>query len=252
MSEDTASVAPSSDPIVQKMFDVGAHFGYSRGKRHPSMAPVMFGIKNRVELFDLEKTKDYLSKAKAFAEKVGADGKQILFVSGKHEARAIIKSEASALNAPYVAGRWLGGTLTNFPQMKLRMAKLVDLRDKKMKGELAKYTKKEQLIIDREVAILEDMFAGLLPMTNLPGAVFVIDSKGEKTAVAEAGKIKVPVIALMSSDCDLESAQYPIPANDSATSSIQYFVKEIASSFRMGKTRALPPTKEVENVKIKV
>ena len=252
MAEDTVLAVPNSDPIIQKMFDVGAHFGYSRGKRHPSMVPVMFGVKNRVELFDLEKTKDYLAKAKACAEKIGAEGKQLLFVSGKHEARAIVKAEAVALGAPYVAGRWLGGTLTNFGQMKLRMAKLVDLRDKKIKGELAKYTKKEQLIIDREVAILEDMFAGLLPMATLPGAVFVIDSTAEKTAVAEAGKIKVPVIALMSSDCDLESAQYPIPANDSATSSMQYFVKEIASSFRMGKTRALPPTKEVENIKSKV
>jgi small subunit ribosomal protein S2 len=234
----------TSDPLILKMFEAGAHFGYSRGKRHPSMVPVMFGIKNRVELFDLEKTKTYLEKAKQFAEGVGAAGKQVLFAGGKHEAKSAIKTEAEALGAPYVAGRWLGGTLTNFGQMKVRMAKLVDLRDKKVKGELAKYTKKEQLLIDRQIATLEDMFAGLLPMKDLPGAVFVIDSKNEKTAVAEAKRLRIPVIALLSSDCDLEAVQYPIPANDASTSSIQYFVKEIAKSFAMGKTRVLPPILE--------
>ncbi|MBI2474225.1 MAG: 30S ribosomal protein S2 [Candidatus Taylorbacteria bacterium] len=240
--ENTSTEVQTSDPVILTMFEAGAHFGYSRGRRHPSMADVMFGIKNRVEVFDLEKTKSYLSAAKAFAENVGAMGKQILFVSGKHEAKAAIKAEAEGLAAPYVAGRWLGGTLTNFSQMKVRMAKLVDLRDKRVKGELAKYTKKEQLLIDRQIATLEDMFAGLLPMKELPGAVFVIDSKNEKTAVSEAKKIHVPVIALMSSDCDMDSVEYPIPANDSSSSSVQYFVKEIADSFRMGKTRAMPPS----------
>jgi len=250
MTEETTVAATNTDPVILKMFEAGAHFGYSRGKRHPSMAGVMFGIKNRVELFDLEKTKSLLEKAKAFAESVGASGKQMLFVSGKHEAKAAIKAEADLLGAPYVAGRWLGGTLTNYPQMKIRMAKLVDLREKKAKGELAKYTKKEQLLIDREIATLEDMFAGLLPMKELPGALFVVDGKNEKTAIAEAKRIRVPVISLMSSDCDMDSVQHPIPGNDSASLSIQYFVKEIGSAFRMGKTRALP--KEVENSKIKV
>src|SRR3989338_1397243 len=250
MAEETKIAETNTDPVILKMFEAGAHFGYSRGKRHPSMAGVMFGIKNRVELFDLEKTKTYFEKAKAFAESVGATGKLILFVSGKHEAKAAIKSEADILGAPYVAGRWLGGTLTNYPQMKIRMAKLVDLRDKKMKGELVKYTKKEQLLIDREIATLEDMFAGLLPMKELPGALFLVDAKNEKTAVADTKRLKVPVISLMSSDCDMDSVQHPIPGNDSAGASIQYFVKEIGGAFRMGKTRALP--KEVENSKIKV
>jgi small subunit ribosomal protein S2 len=245
MEENNAVVEINrDDPVILKMFEAGAHFGYSRSKRHPSMASVMFGIKNRVELFDLEKTKPLLEKAKAFAESVGAQGKQMLFVGSKHEARSVVRGEAEKLGVPFVAGRWLGGTLTNFGQIKLRMAKLTDLREKKAKGDLTIYTKKEQLLIDREILILEEMFGGLLPMKDLPAALFVVDSKHEKTAVSEAGKMKIPVIALMSSDCDMDTVQYPIPGNDASALSVQYYVKEIAESYRMGKTRALPKMDE--------
>ncbi len=232
------------DELMQAMFDAGGHFGYSRSKRHPSMKDVMFGVKNRVELFDLEKTKSFFERAKAFAENIGSSGKNILFAGGKEEAKEAISAEAELSGTPFVAGRWLGGTLTNYGQIKTRMAKLVDLREKKAKGELGKYTKKERLIIDREIETLEEMFAGILPMKEMPGAVFIVDPKKEKTAVAEAKRLKIPVIALMSSDCDLKSVDYPIPANDASTLSIKYFVSEIAKSFRTGKTRALPTAPE--------
>jgi small subunit ribosomal protein S2 len=230
-----------NDPTILAMFEAGAHFGYSPSKRHPSMAGVMFGVKNRVELFDLEKTKAYLEKAEAFIENVGASGKQILFVSGKHEAKSPIIEQAAVLEAPCVAGRWLGGTLTNFVQLKTRIARLVDLRDKRAKGELAKYTKKERLLIDREIERLEEMFGGILPMKDLPGALFVIDSKKEKTAVAEARKTHIPVVAVVGSDCDLKGVEYPIPANDSSSSSIKYFVEKIARAYKMGKSRMIIP-----------
>lgn len=236
--------------MIQAMFEAGAHFGYSRSKRHPSMKEVMFGVKNRVELFDLEKTKAYVEKAKAFVENAGASGKQILFASGKYEAQNQIVEQAMALDMPYVAGRWLGGTLTNFGQLKTRINRLVDLRDKKAKGELAKYTKKERLLIDREIERLEKMFGGLLVMRDLPGVLFVIDGKKENTAVREAKKMRVPVVALMSSDCDLSEADYPIPANDSSTSSIRYFVEEIARAYKMGKGRMIiPVAPEMKNKK---
>lgn len=230
-----------NDPMILAMFEAGAHFAYSRSRRHPSMKDVIFGVKNRVEIFDLEKTKVLLDKAKNFIESVGASGKHVLFVSGKSEAKAVIKEQAEALGAPYVAGRWLGGTLTNFGQMKTRMNKLVDLREKRVKGELAKYTKKERLLIDRDIAQLEDMFAGLLPMSSMPGAVFVIDSKKEDTVVAEAKKVHVPVVALMNSDCNIEDVEYPIPGNDASSSSIKFFVSEIVKSLKSGKTRMVVP-----------
>lgn len=241
MTEDNKIQNSQNDPVLQAMFEAGAHFGYSRSKRHPSMAPVMFGVKNRVELFDLEKTREYFDKAKAFVENIGATGKQILFASGKNEAKAPIVEQANILGMPYVAGRWLGGTLTNFVQLKTRVARLVDLREKRVKGELAKYTKKERLLIDREIERLEEMFGGILPMKDLPGVLFVIDSKKEKTAVAEAKKMRIPVVALVGSDCDLDEVPHPIPANDSSTSSIKYFVEEMAKAYRMGKSRMIVP-----------
>ncbi len=239
MEDNKKNQGGQEDHVISAMFEVGAHFGFSRSRRHPSMKDVMFGIKNRVELFDLEKTKDYLQKAKMLAENVGSSGKQILFVSGKSEAKGAFMSLVEPVCFPYVAGRWLGGTLTNYSQIKTRMAKLVDLREKRAKGELAKYTKKERLLIDREILILENMFAGLLPMKEMPGAVFVIDSKKENTVVNEAKRMRIPVIALTGSDCDLKGVEYPIPANDSSSSSISYFVTEIVNAYKMGKTRSV-------------
>lgn len=241
MSDEIKNQVGQGDATILAMFEAGSHFGYSRSKRHPSMKEVMFGVKNRVEIFDLEKTKLFLDKAKNFIESVGSSGKQVLFVGGKNESQGVIKSEAEALGAPYVAGRWLGGTLTNFGQIKTRINKLVDLREKKAKGELAKYTKKERLLIDRDLLGLEEMFAGLLPMKEMPGAVFVIDSKKESTVVAEARKVHVPVVALMNSDCDILGAEYSIPGNDSSSSSIKFFVNQIAAAFKAGKSRMISP-----------
>jgi small subunit ribosomal protein S2 len=204
------------------------------------MAPVIFGIKNRVEIFDLEKTKPYLDKAKMFIESLVASGKTVLFAGGKVEAQRIVKDSAEIASMPYVAGRWIGGVLTNFGQIKTRTSKLLDLRSKKDKGELVKYTKKERLMIDREIERLEAIFSGLISMNNLPGALFVIDPKKEKTAVAEAKSLKIPVVALMSSDCDLKSVDYPIPGNDSSMSSIKFFASEIVNSVKVGKSRHVP------------
>ncbi len=241
MIEEIKNHINKDDPTIVAMFEAGAHFGYSRSRRHASMASVMFGVKNRVELFDLEKTKVYFEKAKAFIEGVGATGKQILFVSGKSEAKSSIVEQSSVFGTPYVAGRWLGGTLTNFAQLKTRMSRLVDLREQKVKGELAKYTKKERLMIDREIEKLEEMFGGILPMKDLPGALFVVDSKKEKTAIREAKKMRIPVVAIMGSDCDLSEVDYPIPANDSSSSSIKYFIEEIIRAYKIGKSRMIIP-----------
>jgi small subunit ribosomal protein S2 len=236
----------SNDPIISAMFEAGAHFGYSKSKRHPSMANVIFGIKNRVEIFDLEKTKPYLDKAKAFIENLVSSGKNILFVGGKTESHKIIKEGAELAGMPYVSGRWIGGTLTNFGQIKTRTGKLVDLRQKREKGELIKYTKKERLMIDRDIERLEAIFSGLISMNGLPGALFVIDPKKEKTAVAEAQSLRIPVVSLMSSDCDLNSIDYPMPGNDSSMSSIKFFTSEIVSSAKIGKSRHVPISTSTE------
>jgi small subunit ribosomal protein S2 len=223
------------EKLIEQMFKVGAHFGYSKTKRHPSVKPFIFGVKNRVEIFDLEKTGKSLEEAKEFAKNIGSKRKKILFVSSKAEAVKIIKNEASSIDAPYVVGRWIGGTLTNYDEIKKRIARFLKLESDKEKGLLGKYTKKERLMIDREIEKLDKNFAGLTSLEGLPAALFVVDPKKEEIAVKEANDKGIPVIALANSDCNIKKVTYPITANDSSKMSIEFFVKEIMSAYEEGK-----------------
>src|SRR3989339_412203 len=220
---------------IDEMFKVGAHFGYSKTRRHPSVAPYIFGVKNRVEIIDLEKTDDLLDKALNFVATLAKEGKQVLFVGGKNEARGSLKIAAESVGMPFVDGRWIGGTLTNFSEVKKRLAKLEDLTKQKEKGELSKYTKKERLMIDREIAKLNRFFSGILSLKDLPKALVVVDSKKEIIAVTEAQRMNIPVIALSGTDCDVTGITYPIVANDSSVSSITFFVNEIAKAYQKAK-----------------
>ncbi len=232
----TEPTPQTNDPLIDSLFSIGAHFGYRRSKRHPTTASFIFGTKSGVEIFDLEKTKAALEKVEEFVKTLSASGKTLLFVGGKSEAREAVKSGAAKLGMPAVFGRWIGGTLTNFANIRARIDKMLDLISKREKGELAKYTKKERLLIDREVAKLEEMFGGLVPLKGMPGALFVIDSGKEHIAVTEGKKEKIPVIALASSDCDLSKVDYVIPANDASRASIAYFVNRIVTAYEAGKT----------------
>lgn len=225
---------PQSNPTIDSMFKAGAHFGYSKSRRHPTVSPYIFGIKNKVEIFDLEKTTELLDAAKAFVSSIAKEGKQILFVAGKNEAREALKAGANALGMPVVAGRWIGGTLSNYSEIKKRIDKFEKLTADKEKGELAKYTKKERLLIDREIANLDRFFSGLIPMKEMPKALFVIDPKKEKIAVKEARDMGIPVIALLGSDCNLKEVEYPIPGNDASATSIKFFVNEIVAAYKAG------------------
>ena len=223
--------------MVEALFKVGAHFGYSKSRRHPSTAAFIFGIKNRVEIFDLEKTSVQLEKAKAFVEEVAASGKQVLFVSGKREAIAPIRDAALKIDQPYVAGRWIGGTITNFEEIQKRISRLEKLTNEKEKGLLAKYTKKERLLIDREIEKLEERFGGISNMKSKPAAVFILDVKQEHNAIAEARNEKIPVISLSNSDCNIADVQYPILGNDSSVATINLVLAELISSYQAGAKR---------------
>ncbi|HBW74144.1 MAG TPA: 30S ribosomal protein S2 [Candidatus Magasanikbacteria bacterium] len=225
----------ASDPIIEAMFKAGAHFGYAKSRRHPTVAPYIFGMKNRVEIFDLEKTKTKLGDAQKFIASVAAGGGVLLFVGGKVEAREAIERNAKNLTLPFVAGRWIGGTFTNFNVIRTRVERLESLLASRDKGELSKYTKKERILIDRDIANLERFFGGLALLKSLPKAVFIVDPRQEKTAVSEAKKRKIPIVALAGSDCDLNGIDYPIPANDSARGSITFFVDQIARAYEEGK-----------------
>jgi small subunit ribosomal protein S2 len=233
-----------TNPVLEGLFKAGAHFGLIRSRRHPSAKPFLFGVKNKVEIFDLEKTHEALEKAKAFIKGEVQNGGLILLVGGKNEARQAIQNGALKAEMPYVAGRWLGGSLTNFPEIKKRINRLEDLLSQREKGELVKYTKKERLLIDREIVRLQASFSGLTPMRNLPKALFVIDSKREEIAVKEAQKLHIPVVALSSSDCNMRDVEYSIPGNDAAVASIKFFVDEIVSAIAEGKRAQV--TKEVQ------
>ncbi len=225
----------SDSTTIQEMFKAGAHFAFSKTRRHPSVSSYIFGVKNKVEIFNLEKTGIALADAKTFVESLAKDGKTILFVGGKSEARNSIKLGAMSINMPYVDGRWIGGTLTNFVQIRKRVEKMEKLVSEREKGELAKYTKKERLLIDREIANLERFFSGIVSMKDLPKALFVVDPKSEKTAVKEAQDIGIPVLALSGSDCNIKGINYPIVGNDASRSSISFFIQEIIKSYSKGK-----------------
>jgi len=220
---------------IEDLFSVGAHFGLIRSRRHPSAKSYIFGAKNKIEIFDLEKTDALLVKARDFIKEQVKNGGLVLFVGGKNEARDSVQTGGQKALMPYVAGRWLGGTLTNFPEIKKRIARLEDLTSQKEKGELGKYTKKERLLIDREIETLYKSFSGISSMRSLPKVLFVIDPKREHIAVREAHLLHIPVVALASSDCDMRGVEYPIPGNDASVMSITYFVNEIVGAVDSGK-----------------
>lgn len=187
---------------------------------------------------DLEKTSIELANAKEFIKTLAKGGKQILFVGTKNEARKAVEDGAVSIDMPFVVERWVGGMLTNFPEIKKRIARLEDLRAKKEKGELAMYTKKERLLIDKDIERLERNFAGIVSMREMPVAMFVIDPRKESIAVKEAQYIGIPIIALASSDCNLKEVQFPVPGNDSSVSSINFFVSQIVQAFKDGRASA--------------
>lgn len=224
-----------SNPAIEALFKVGAHFGQTKSRRHPTGAQYIYGVKDRVEIFDLEKTAASLAKAKEYIAGIVAAGGSIVFVGGKNEARVTVKKVAESVNMPYVAGRWIGGTFTNFTEIKKRIARLETLRTEKEKGDFAKYTKKERMLLDKEIADLEKHFLGIVSMRDLPKAVFVIDARREHIAVAEAHQVGIPVISLSSSDCDFSDINIPIPANDASVASISYILGEIAGAITSAK-----------------
>jgi len=224
----------STQNIIEEMFRSGVHYGYSKSRRHPSTTPYIFATKNGVDIINIEKTQELLEKALETVSKFAASGKTILFVGTKPEARQQVIETALALNMPYVSERWVGGALTNFPEIKKRIIKLLDLRSQKEKKELDKYTKKERLLIDKEMDDMTKNFQGLTGITRTPDAVFVVDPKKEHIAVTEARKMNLPVIALLNTDCNLKQIQYPIIANDASVSSITFFLLKIKEAYTSG------------------
>ncbi|MCR4325578.1 MAG: 30S ribosomal protein S2 [Patescibacteria group bacterium] len=237
-----AQAAQSQD--IKTLFDAGVHFGYGRSRRHPSSNPFLFGAKDRTDIFDLEMTAQRLAEAREFVSSVAENGGQVLFVSGKHEALSIVKDAAIKCGAPYVAGRWIGGTLTNFKNIRKRIERLEKLMSERDSGELEKYTKRERLLIDREIEELLGRFGGLVKMADLPRALFIVDPRHEDTAVKEANQLNIPVVALASSDCDFSLVRYPIPGNDTSVRSIALVAEDMSGAYMEGHKNPAAKAKE--------
>lgn len=217
---------------LDDLFKAGAHLGFGKSRRHPSVVPFIFGSKNRVDIFDLEKTHDSLEKALAFVANLAKEGGRLLMIGGKPEAQNIIRECAEKIGVAYVASRWIGGTLTNFPEISKRVENMLSLLSQKEKGELAKYTKKERLLIDRKIEKLQKMFWGIKDMSTLPKAIFIVDPRYEQTALKEAKSLNIPVVALCGSDNNITEINYPISANDSNMASIRFFTEAVAEAYR--------------------
>lgn len=235
--------------LVEDLHRSGAHFGYSRSRRNPSVKNFIFGSKNRMDIVDLEKVAKSLKTALDFVAKLGAEGKQILFVGNKKEAQEIVKNGAEKLGMPYVALRWIGGTLTNAPEIRKRVARMEDLVSKKATGGLDMYTKKERLLLDREAAKLQKFFSGVANMKRSPAAVVVVDSRNEETAVSEARMAKIPVISLSGTDNNIAGIAFPVVANDSSRANITLFIEKIVSAYRDGIKNAPKPAAPIAATK---
>lgn len=229
---------------LEEMFKAGAHYGYSKSRRHSSTKNYIFSTKNGVDIINLEKTYPLFEKAMEELTRLGQSGKTLLFVGTKAEARQQIIETALAMNMPYVSERWVGGSLTNFPEIKKRISKLLDLRDKKEKGELEKYTKKERLLIDREMLDMTCNFQGLTSLTRVPDVIVVIDTKKEHIATTEAHKMNLPVISLINTDCNLKGSEFPVLANDASVSSITYFLENVKNAYTTGATKGASAEKK--------
>jgi len=234
MTKDMIKNAKNS-PQVEALFKAGAHFGYTKTRRHPSTGAFILTSKNKADIINLEKTAQDLEGAKAFVKTLAKESKKILFVGTKPEAKKIITETAESLDMPYVSERWVGGIITNFPEIKKRINKLIEWRENKATGELEKYTKKERLLIDKEAERLQKYFSGITTLLKAPDLMLVIDSEKEHIAVDEALKSRVPVMSLSNTDSNIKGLSYPIIGNDSSISSISYVVDEIAKAFREGR-----------------
>lgn len=235
----------SEKTLIERLFDVGAHFGFTRSRRHPTATSYIFGNKQGTDIIDLEKTAEALLTAKEFVKELGKAGKTVLFVGTKEEIIPVVRAHAERVKMPFVVNRWVGGMLTNFSEIKKRITRLADLTQQGESGELErKYTKKERVIIGRELAKLTHNFAGISKMERLPQALIIVDPRHDAIAREEATTLNIPIIGVASSDTDLSNIAYPIVANDALQTSVTFILNELASSYAEGVGEYVPPRKE--------
>jgi small subunit ribosomal protein S2 len=220
---------------MKALLEAGVHFGHQTRRWNPKMAKFIFGTRNKIHIVDLQKTLKELKKSYKVVRNFIAEGKDIIFVGTKKQAQVPIKEEALRCGAYFVAERWLGGTLTNFETLKKSIARYKEILKMKEEGIFELLSKKEQSKIEKERIKLEKSLEGLKNMTALPGLMFVVDSHEEVTAVLEAKKLNIPVVAICDTNCDPDLIDFPIPGNDDAIRAVKLFCSVIADAVLEGK-----------------
>jgi small subunit ribosomal protein S2 len=221
---------------MQELLEAGVHFGHQTRRWNPKMKPYIFGKRNGIYIIDLAKTLRMFREASEFVEKLGRDGRRLLFVGTKRQAQDVVAEEARRCGQFWVTHRWLGGTLTNFVTIRQSIEKLLDI-EARLGEENNLHTKKERLRMERERERMNRNLSGVRDLEALPDALFVVDPKKESIAVAEANKLGIPVIGIVDTNCDPELIDYVIPGNDDAIRTIRLFTAKIADAYVAGSSR---------------
>jgi small subunit ribosomal protein S2 len=220
---------------LKELLEAGVHFGHQVKRWNPKMKPFIYCVKDNIHIFDLAQTAERLKEACQFIRRLGSQGGVFVFVGVKRQAKKIVREEAERCGAKYVDKRWIGGLLTNFDQVVKNIKTLAELKEKKEAGEFASRTKKEQLLLDREIARLEGFYGGLETLKEPPSALFIIDARAHGGVIKEAKKRGVSVVAVCDSNADPKGIDFLIPGNDDATKAIQLFCKLIADAYLEGR-----------------
>ena len=220
---------------MKQLLEAGVHFGHQTRRWNPKMATYIYTERNGIYIIDLQKTVKKLEEAYSFVRDLAANGQSILFVGTKKQAQDAIKEEAERCGQFYVNARWLGGMLTNFKTMRTRINRLNQLKKMQEDGTFDLLPKKEVIKLQLEIAKLEKYLGGVKEMKELPGALFVVDSRKEKNAIAEARKLGIPIVAIVDTNCDPDEIDYVIPGNDDAIRAIKLISQTMANAVLEGK-----------------
>jgi len=215
---------------MKQLLEAGVHFGHQTRRWNPKMQPFIFMDRNGIHIIDLQQTVTRLNEAYKFVEQLAANGETILFVGTKKQAQEAVAEEAKRCGMYYVNQRWLGGMLTNFQTIQSRIRYLRDLEARKERGDFERLPKKEVQRLQDDMARLERILGGIKDMRRLPSALFIVDTRKERTAVLEARRLEIPIIALADTNCDPDEMDYPIPANDDAIRAVRLLCAKIADA----------------------
>lgn len=219
----------------EEMLEAGLHFGHRVSRCHPRMKPYIFGVRSTVHILDLEKTAQKFEEALVFIQELVSQGKNLMIVGTKIQAKELVKKMAEDCGLAYVSERWIGGTFTNFEVIKKRVDYFKELERKKSEKELEKYTKKERMEIDEELKDFEMKFGGIKDLEKIPDTIFILDMKKDEVAIREAKKKEVKIVAIADTNVDPDLVDYPIPANDDAISSIRYILDKVSEVIKKAK-----------------